>query len=258
MSFFENLFHYIASRQTNRRVSKKSSISVNLLKQLEDACKEINGSNIQLITDQNKLDKLAEIISKYDQLSIKNKFLYSEIIKEIRWDKIQSDKTHDGISLDSLEISKIDGFLFKQLVPYGYSHSLIRYLIGLTVAKSTKKNIQTASAMGLIYMDANNRIDYFNGGRVLERAWLISTKLNLAFWPMTAFVYMCARLNNQYDIELDKKFRNEVLALRKKYLDIFNVDNDAGEIMLFRLSQSAPSLNKSIRHPINEVFHLIK
>jgi molybdopterin/thiamine biosynthesis adenylyltransferase len=71
---------------------------------------------------------------------------------------------------------------------------------GHGLAAPARKQIAAASAVGLLTMPGrahdidSTRRTYFAGGTALQRVWLLATKLGLAFHPMTAILYLFARL----------------------------------------------------------------
>ena len=115
-----------------------------------------------------------------------------------------------------------------------------------------RKAIKNTERIGFISMPSGTRKDYFEGGRALQRAWLKATELNLGFHPISPSTFIFNRFAHDNDDEQLKPFRNELLNIRTEFKDILNLDDQRGEIFLFRLIKGKEIETRSLRRDINE------
>jgi hypothetical protein len=124
---------------------------------------------------------------------------------------------------------------------------------GRALEKITRRSVEAASSVALITMPGHRPIDYFHGGRAMQRAWLTATQLNVSFQPVTSLIYLFARLTRGNGAGLPDEMIDELRALRGRYRKLFAVNDLVGEILLFRLSQADAPSARSLRRPVNEV-----
>jgi hypothetical protein len=102
-------------------------------------------------------------------------------------------------------------------------------------------------------MPDHQPIDYFNGGRAIQRAWLTTTQLHVAFQPLTSLIYLFARVVRGNGVGLPDEMIGELGALRARYRKLFAVNDHTGEILLFRLSTAQAPSARSLRRPVSDV-----
>lgn len=118
-----------------------------------------------------------------------------------------------------------------------------------------KKSIAAASAVGLLTLRGRTPSDWFNGGRVIQRLWLRATQLEFAFQPMTALTYVFERLRCGGE-GLTSEEQAMVSKIRQRYLQLFEVDDNEAEIMLFRLARTGPPSARSLRRYTDDILSI--
>jgi hypothetical protein len=105
--------------------------------------------------------------------------------------------------------------------------------------------------VALLTVAGTKPLDYFRGGRAMQRVWLTATALGLAVQPMSALPYVFARLENGDGF--GGRERAELADLRTRYARLFDVSPGIGELLLFRLARVEPPGARSARRPLEAV-----
>lgn len=250
----DELHPLLCVRQTNRKLAVRRPMPDVQLSALTAAVRSLPGADVQWLVTDKELAKIGTLTGAGDRLRLLNEAMNREMMNELRWTAAESAATRDGIDITTLELTPTD-LAGVQVCRHWPSLALVReWGGGRNLEKMAGKAIAGASAVGLLTMPTAHRVDYFNGGRAVERCWLTATELGLAFHPMTALPYFFARMlrgggNNGFDVEMQTELRQ----LRTHYEQLFNLTETNSEVMLFRLSFASESSVRSLRRPVEQV-----
>ena len=242
----------IAERCTNRKLGDRAELPDELYTSLSNLVAEREGK-LQFVRDDGSLAELAAILAEGDRLRLLHRRMHREMMSEIRWTRAEAERTRDGLDVDTLELSAAD-VAGMRLVSNWRMMSVVKSLgVGRGLEKPTRQAVESASALGLLTIPGTGSASYYKGGRVLQRLWLEATKLKLGFQPMTAILYVFALFERGGAQGLDGQERAMLASLRRRYQALFEVPEDAAEIMLFRLAVVAPPSARSLRKPVDEM-----
>ena len=107
----------------------------------------------------------------------------------------------------------------------------------------------SASLVGLLKCPDTRPETLIKAGRALERLWLTTARMGLAFQPMTAITLFWMRWRmNQLDALGDSQARM-LTSLWKAYHSIFDVapGSHEGHVMLFRIGVGKPVACRTLR-----------
>jgi molybdopterin/thiamine biosynthesis adenylyltransferase len=243
----------IARRMTNRKVGTRMEIPEAQLEAMRQAADEA-GARLQIVTDPDALETVGGILGKSDRLSLLTQQINAEMASEIRWSEDSVLRTRDGIDVLTLELNAVDLFGVWLSSNWPSVEFLAKLGGGKAFERMAKRSIAGSSAVGLLTVPGKASPDsYFRGGRALERVWLTATQYNLALHPVSAMVYLFARIERGGGHHLGKRVVEGYWRLRVRYLRIFNVSPGEAEILLFRLSVADPPTARSLRRPLEEV-----
>jgi hypothetical protein len=178
---------------------------------------------------------------------------HREMMSEIRWSKAEAERSRSGLDLDTLELSASDLAALQVCRDWSVLSLVQQWKGGRALEKTAKRSIEAASSVALIAMPGSRPGDYFDGGRAMQRAWLTATQLHVAFQPVTSLVYLFARLVRGNGIGLPDWMTSELRELRSRYRKLFAINDQMGEILLFRLSLAEASQARSLRRPVDKV-----
>jgi hypothetical protein len=182
--------------------------------------------------------------------------LSAELWRELRWNRAEVEGTRDGIDVASLEATPADVAGLRLLSDSRVTGLLRDLGTGDGLAKSAKRAVAAASAVGLLTIPGTGLSSYVAGGRALQSVWLAATAEGLAFQPMTALLYLFARLTRGGG-GLPEPELLELEALREKFNALFTTRSDHAELMLFRISMAGAPSARSLRRPIDDIFTMM-
>lgn len=127
----------------------------------------------------------------------------------------------------------------------------------------------SASAFGLVTVPlpregADRRAirgAYFRGGSAMQRVWLEANARGWAVQPMTAIVYLFARLDAMTagdDKGLAGRELTELRALRDRFRRLLGSQGGAAdvEVFAFRLAKAAPPTARSLRRHVHDILRV--
>ncbi len=245
-----NLYSHIRARGTNRMLGELEPIPKDDFGLIQEASEQIPGAQLTWITD--KKEQLGEVLCAVERIRLMTDRGHTDFIDEIRWTVEEAESTKDGIDLRTIDLTETE----KAGLYVSKNYKVIRQLrdwgLGTGFETMMRKAIKNTERIGFISMPSGTRKDYFEGGRALQRAWLKATELNLGFHPISPSTFIFNRFAHDNDDEQLKPFRNELLNIRAEFKDILNLDDQRGEIFLFRLFKGKEIETRSLRRDINE------
>lgn len=248
------LFAHLATRVTNRAVVEREPMpeaDARLFEQLAQALK----ARLDLVTDDARLEAIGEVLGAGDRLRLLSPVMHREMMGELRWTRADVMRTRDGLDIRSLDLDNSDRAGLKVMSSWEVMELVGRFGGGRGLAKLAKKGVLSASAVGLLSMPSARPIDFFHGGRVLQRLWLTATARGYALQPMTALLYMFARLVRGGGEGFSDAERAELAKLRARHEELFP-EAGAGELMLFRVIRGGPPRVRSLRRRVHQVLRI--
>lgn len=239
------LFEQIPRRVTNRKPGVRAPFEA---AQAEALAKSGQGT-VQWLTEAARLDAVANLLGSGDRLRFGSRVMNDELTKEIRWTVDETERTRDGLDVATLEMSNADLVGLRAATSIGVMELVSKFGGGRALEQPSRRAIAGASAVGLLTVKGGHTpTAMFEGGRALQRLWLTATALGLSFQPMTSLVCLFWRLLDGGE-GLSEAQAAELKALRGRYVEVFELPEEHGEVMLFRLAHAeAPSARSLRRH----------
>ncbi|MGH7326900.1 MAG: Rv1355c family protein, partial [Polyangiaceae bacterium] len=261
----ERLASLIEARVTNRKLSKRVALPAAHADRLR-AIAANAGAELHLVTKDDRLDAIGDVLGMCDRLRLMSPVMHREMMGELRWTKRDVARTRDGLDVHTLELTPTDEAGMRLISDWSVMDMVREIDGGHGLAKATQKAVAASSAVGLISIprraDASTRDAYFAGGIALQRAWLAAHALGHAFQPMTALIYLFARLEEGRGDGLDAREKHALAELRLRFREIFDLPDasaQAGpraEVMLFRLAIADPPTTRSLRRNLGDILEL--
>jgi molybdopterin/thiamine biosynthesis adenylyltransferase len=248
----------ISIRLTNRKKGNKQQIKEEVVQQLKAAATYQSPANIHLIEDASKIDAIAEIVSGVERV----RFLYPQghhdfYTKEVRWTDEAVNETKDGLDIKSLELSEADRVGLLVASNPEVIKLLNKWGGGSAFEKLSRSGIQSSSAIGLITMPSYSPENFIKGGEAVQRVWLQANMSGLSFHPISAPLFLFARLNHGNGNELTPKVEQELAKLQNDLHEIIPQLNEEEGIFMFRLSYADEASVRSLRKPLAETLQII-
>ncbi|WP_169733247.1 Rv1355c family protein [Cohnella panacarvi] len=255
---FAYLAEFIPRRITNRKATGRKSISIESLDRIKQSAESIQGAKMHLLDKAEQLDEIGQIIASAERMRILHPEAHANMVSELRWTDEEVTATRDGVDLATLELTTTD-WAGIRITSDPSVVALIRdWRGGANLEKVPRKMLASASNAALITMPSNRPIDYFNGGRAVQRAWLEATKQNVAFQPLSVVTYMFSRLFHYGEERfMQPSMVAELKRLRSRFVTLFPIAPGMGEIFLFRLGvEEAPRI-RSLRRYADDVLSFV-
>src|SRR5579859_1278201 len=249
----EELVPAIPLRHTSRKTGVRKPLPHAMLSQLSAAAQSIQGATFFSLEAERELAEMAQLAGAAERLRLLYRQSHKEMMHEIRWSKSEAEQSRDGLDLETLELSPTDRAALLVCRDWSALDLVRQWKGGRALEKMARRSIEAASSVALITMPGHCPLDYFRGGRSMQRAWLTATRLNIAFQPVTSLVYLFARLVRGNGIGLSDEVVDELKKLRGRYCQLFAVNDRMGEVLLFRLSLAEAPSTRSLRRPVDQV-----
>lgn len=136
-------------------------------------------------------------------------------------------------------------------------NNLLKWGGGGAFEKLGNKMTKSSSALALLTMPTYTKKDFITGGRVLQQVWIKANELGISVQPMSAAIFLFARLLHGNGEGLNDKMIQELQQIRKVHNQLFNTNDSKGEIFLFRLFYAGEPKVTSLRKPLADVFEII-
>jgi molybdopterin/thiamine biosynthesis adenylyltransferase len=243
----------IETRLSNRKIEKRYHFSNEELDKIKAAVNKIEGASVSFFTSDEELQSIGEVLGEAEKLRLLEKLGHHDFVNEIRWTKEETETTRDGVDIRTVDLTNSELVGLKVAKDENVIDLVAKWNGGGAFKKLTLKSIESAGAVGVISMPSKSVIDYINGGRALQRAWICANLNNIAFHPTSASLFLYARLFNNGG-GISEKGEAEFKKLRPQFEKVFNFNKDRGEIFIFRLLKADEPEIKSLRKPLNQIF----
>jgi molybdopterin/thiamine biosynthesis adenylyltransferase len=249
----DDLQPLIRLRHTNRKVGIRQPPSPRDLDALTEAVRSIPTADMQWLVDDGPLARVGELLGVADRLRLLHRLMSGEMLSELRWTRKEVETTRDGIDIETLHLSPGDLAGLQMCRDWPSLELVSQWDGGRNLEKGSRRAVAGASAVGLITMPGARPLDYFTGGRAVQRLWLIATERHLAVHPMTILPYLFARVARGHGEGLDERTVANVRRLRLVFDQLFHVDGYMGEVFLFRISSAEATSRRSLRRDLDDV-----
>jgi molybdopterin/thiamine biosynthesis adenylyltransferase/nitroreductase len=240
----------VRRRMTNRRLAERVPLPAGARERLEQVASRA-GAELTLLETADALDAAGRLVGGIDRFRFLCERGHRELMAELRWSPEQCQTTGDGIDVETLELTDLDR-LAVSLLKNPATLDVLREVGGAKLAEPGRRAVAASSAIGLLTMEGGGDQVFFNGGMAVQRVWLAATELGLAFQPLSAAPYLCARLEHGGE-GLSRDESDRLQPMRDAFFHLFPVARGRGALLLFRLGVAGPARARSLRRPLAEV-----
>jgi tRNA A37 threonylcarbamoyladenosine dehydratase len=252
--YLELLAPAMGLRLTNRKQGNNKEIDPQLITSLKSTTASSNGAKLTLIETADQIKAVSDIVSKVEKI----RFLYPQghhdfYTQEIRWTQKSVEETKTGLDIRSLELTESDKTGLRVAANPEVIKLLNKWDAGAAFEKLSKGAILSSSAIGLITMPDYSPESYVKGGQAVQRAWLSANINGLSFHPISAPLFLFARLIQGKGVGMTPKMIEELNVLNQLLIDVFPNLNQEQGIFMFRLSFADEASVRSLRRPLEDV-----
>lgn len=246
-----DLTKYIPDRNTDRSKVLGEVFTENdkrVLKQLFES--EYSVNSLHTIIDGESINSLLDMIGLSDKIRLLDKkdhsFFYSEELIFQEYDHRES-----GLKLGDLHLDKPDEIGIQMLQREFVRFNLEKMDLGNNIPKISRSYKPFTNCISIITVQTTDVLGILESGRIIQRFWLLCTKLGFAVHPMTSAVPILYKHNvlNRYDSDYSQlKHVREVDTIFKTI-----VDTNECPVFICRLSKiENKRLMPSARYSIDQ------
>jgi nitroreductase len=249
------LFSFVTERVTNRKRDARVALDEGDARALASAC-EGSGGRLELVKSPAELDEIGALMGACDRIVLLNRAMHHDAMHGYRWTRAEVERHRDGLDVASMEFTPAERAGLRLLEQWRTLECLGAIGGGRALEDLSRKAVNAAAAVGLITVPGTGRESYFHGGRVVQRLWLTAASRGLALQPITGLPYLFARLERGQGVGLAPAEQGELTRLRERYARLFEVSQQAAEVLLFRLGRAGPPTARSLRRSLDDVLTL--
>lgn len=241
-------------RLTNRMLGERVELPSEVFDRMQQAVSWVPGASLRFFTGPAELDQISNVLAELERIRLLDDIGHRDFVDEVRWSAEENERKRDGVDLRTIELTNTERVGMHMYRDPSIMRLLRQWDGGGAFRKLTQKSIQSAGAVGIVSVQRRQPSDWIAGGMAVERAWLEATLAGVAFQPVSASVFVWARLFEGDGQGLVPETKNALLAMRKTFEDTFQLDPGSKEFFIFRLSKAREPQIKSLRKPLDELF----
>lgn len=247
-----SLYPAMVRRMSNRTVGRRAPISGCLAARLDQAARA-EGARLHLVTDSERLDRLAEVLAESDRVRYLTPGLHREMFAELCWPG--SDRLDVGIDVHTLGLTAEQLLLLPML---GRPEVMQRLTpepdLGTALGDLTARRVRSASGLAIVTIDGTTAADYIRGGSAVERVWVTAIDEGLGVYPVSP-VFIFA--TNDAELRaLSVEHAKSLGQLQFEMGEIVGFDCQTPALVM-RLTHDPDGAVRSQRLPLSEVLNAL-
>lgn len=241
-------------RHTSRNIFERVALPDAFYHKLHKLVESSPTAGIEIVSDEKRMNQLAEILSESEKLLLLHPQGHSDIFnKELRLSQEEVLKTRDGVDIATLNMSKAEILGLKVASSRLAMDILDKIGGGEAFKKNTKKAIAVSSCLVMITMPECSKENYLNAGSLTERLWIECAQQKITFQPVTQFSYLLARFDHGKGEGYSEIYKTKVSELKNKFYQILPNLMNRELVFIFRLARAKEPEIKALRRPVSAI-----
>lgn len=251
-TWFEAYYPWLDKRSTNRRVAVRTEISPEKYSALMESARTTSGAQLHIKHSESEMQVLGKIVGKADRALMTCERSHEEFYNEIKWTPEDAEHARSGIDIRTIDLTNTELAGFQLARKYPVVKNLIKWGGGGAFEKLGKKCVERSAGIGLLTMPDYSRPSFIEGGRAMQRVWTKAAALGIAIQPLSAAIFLFARLTKGSNEGLTPEMISLLSEVRPLHERLFQLDDTTGEIFLFRMHE-ATDMYPSMRKPLESM-----
>lgn len=244
------LYKSIKRRCTNRKFYSTKELDSKHKDTLLKAFSKDDNIAVYFLENLSENPDIIKILSYNDRLLFENKKAHNKIFSIINWTDEEEKLRRKGLFVKAMELNPAQVAAFRKFSSWNIMKSLNKLGISKLIAKQNQRLYLSSSAIGIVVINSDNKINFLNSGRKFQKLWLTATKNGLSIHPVTGIAYLinCVKAGET------KHFSDSDLELIREAEKQINFSfNIKGQTiaMIFRVGYSDAPSAKSLKLPPN-------
>ena len=241
----ELLEPHLLSRASNRRMGQPGTLDVAMLDLMARAV-EKEGARLRVITDRERIVRLATMLGEADRLRFLIPEIHNEMMREVRWPG--RDSLEEGLDVRTLEMDPGSLGLMQLLGRPDVMDNLRDWRAGKILGVRTQMAVNTSSGLMTVTVPRAEPQWYVRAGAAMERLWLLADKMGVQMQPVSPLYLFATTDEEMAELGGERRF-HELSEHAERFRDIWNLSDSEALGMVFRVFHAeAPSVH-SIRMP---------
>jgi len=254
----DELVTTIPYRLTNRNIVARKKIESSRLEKLKQIAQTIKGADLTIVEDEKLLHEIGEVTARVDRMRIMHKGGHDDFHAEVRWNEEEVNRMLNGVDLlGTVDLTPTELAGWSVVKNWSVVNYLNEWKLGSGLEKIQRKNVASASALGLLTMPRFSNNDFFTAGRALERVWLAANKDNIAVHPASLSTLIFNTLTYADKNGFTPYMEKEAKELRKEFERLFSIDKNRVDVLLLRFLIAPDPKRKSVRYPLERVLSFL-
>jgi hypothetical protein len=242
------LYEYLPRRVTARRMVPGGRPGQAEAERLAAVVPEVDAQlRLTAVSDPVRRESLGRVLGDADVIRMRNRAMFSDMVREICWTEREALARRDGIDLRSLELPPgTEKFLvtmrrlpwLRVLAPSGRVSATARSLVADCACVCC---LSTSSELDQETMIA--------AGMALQRLWLSATRAGLSVHPWTVSTLELIRLERFGGSGFTARERHAVARIAERLRDTFGLPPTDTPVFVMRVSEAVPPRVRSLRLP---------
>jgi len=245
----DSLYEWIGKRTTNRRPYESrplESTAQEAFKKFGASLSE--GFEFFVSEDKEDIEFAADKFSVGDRLIFENKSVHEALFSTVSWTQEAEQRKREGLYVGTKELSKAEVFVFRNLLS-NWTFLKVFGWLGIAEKAQEKRKVlyRSSSAIGMIFAKDLSKEGFVEGGRILQRFWLLTAKEGVAFQPLT--VGMLYLGQKTLDERVEELSLSQQEMVEESYKDISErlIPDNKYPIFSFRLGYAKPPTASSLK-----------
>lgn len=242
------LYEYLPKRATARQMVDRGRPGGTEAKRLAAVVPEVDARfKLTIVSDPMRKKALGRVLGAADVIRMRNRAMFSDMVREICWTEREALARRDGIDLRTLEL------------PSGTEKSLImlrrlpwlRALVPAGRLAATARAF-VASCSCVCCLSTSSELDretMVAAGMALQRLWLSSARDGLSVHPWTVSALEVIRLERFAGSGFTARERHAVARIAERLRGAFGLPPTDMPVFVMRLSEAVPPRVRSLRLP---------
>jgi hypothetical protein len=250
------LYPFLNTRCTNRKLYSKDSIPQAVLDELSAPLVNFPGIEMQFLTGQPEIKKLGKAVSAIDKIMCENKQLHEALFQHITWTVKEEQETHQGLSLDSMELNAVEKQLFRAIRNWPVINALNKIGFANVIRSQNAAQYGSAGCSVIISTRNDGEADYVEAGRFIQHFWLAATQKKLSLHPVVGVIYCTQKISDEKETVFTS---GQAALLRESYDVLDSIASSHGKtnphiVFFFRMGYAKPTGYKSTRKKAQIIF----
>lgn len=210
---------------------------------------------LTLVRDREIIRGIAALSGRAERIRFLNPTCHHDMfVREMRWNRAETERTMDGIDIDTLELSLTDRTGLRIAADQRAATLLRAWSRGHAIEKLTSKSITASSALAIFSVPDLGLHSTFEGGRGVERFWLKATEMGMLAHPVGAAIFMGIHGNWDSAGILNTSEHTEAKEILHSLIKVAGI-RGAHPLFMMRLGRAEAPTARSLRLPLATMFH---